>query len=58
MKPDQSRFEISLPADRRRELAALAGEVGMSASDLARLGIGWVLERREFLVRGSEKEAT
>jgi hypothetical protein len=50
MKPDQLRFEISLPADRRRELDALAGEVGISASDLARLAITRLLNGRNELV--------
>jgi hypothetical protein len=33
------RFEIRLAPERRQELAALAAEIGMSASDLARLAI-------------------
>lgn len=48
-----TRFEFSLPADRRRELDQLSEETGLSAADLARLGIRWVLSHRDVLLRPS-----
>jgi hypothetical protein len=46
-----TRFEFSLPEDRRRELDRLSEETGLSAADLARLGIRWVLSHRDVLLR-------
>jgi hypothetical protein len=43
------RFEIRLSETRRRELDALAAECGLSAADIARLGIGWVLRNPDAL---------
>ena len=43
------RFEIRLSETRRRELDALATECGLSAADVARLGIGWVLRNPDAL---------
>ena len=52
---DQStRFEIRLSADRRRELAELAAESGLSSADLVRLSIGWLLEHPGVLLRPAE----
>jgi hypothetical protein len=48
---NSTRFEFSLPADRRRELDQLSEETGLSAADLARLGIRWVLSHRDVLLR-------
>ena len=48
---DQVRFEV-------HALEELAKEAGMSAPDLARLGIGWVLAKRDLLVRGEAKKAS
>jgi uncharacterized protein YdbL (DUF1318 family) len=45
---DTSRFEFRLSAGRRRELAALAAETGISSADLARLAIKQFLERLEI----------
>jgi hypothetical protein len=41
---EQSRFEVLLPRERRRELAELAAESGLSSADLVRLSIGWLLQ--------------
>jgi len=41
---------------RRRELAELADEVGLTSADLTRLAIGWLLERREVLVNGRSRD--
>jgi len=43
------RFEIRLSEVRRRELDALAAECGLSAADVARPGIGWVLRNPDAL---------
>src|SRR5262249_16153226 len=47
--PFMERFVILLPETRRRELDALAAECGLSAADVARLGIGWVLRNPDAL---------
>lgn len=52
---DQVRFEVRLPSGRRDALEELAKEAGVSAPDLARLGIGWVLAKRDLLIRGEVK---
>lgn len=41
-----TRFEIKLPPERRRQLDDLAAASGVSATDLARLAIGQLLEQR------------
>jgi hypothetical protein len=48
---DGTRFELRLSRERRRQLAELAAESGLSASDLARLGINWLLEHPGVLLR-------
>jgi hypothetical protein len=56
MKRDK-RFEFRLTADQRRELEALARDVGLSSADLARLGIGWLLRHPGVLLeRGQSTE--
>jgi hypothetical protein len=40
---NDARFEIRLPAEMRREIYALAAEIGLSAADVVRLKI-----RNEF----------
>jgi hypothetical protein len=49
--PFMERFALRLSETRRRELDALAAECGLSAADVARLGIGWVL-RNPGALRG------
>ena len=51
-----ARFEFRLSADARRELDALALETGLSAADLARLGIRWMLEHPGVLLRRDAAE--
>jgi hypothetical protein len=46
-----ARLEIRLTAQRRRELDELADEAGLSASDLARLGIRWLLDHPNVLLK-------
>ena len=46
---NEARFEFRLAKDRRRELAELAAETGISSADLARLAIKQFLERPEIL---------
>jgi hypothetical protein len=48
---DKVRFDLRLSTVQRRELAALAGEIGMSSADLVRLGIRYMLEHRELIAR-------
>jgi hypothetical protein len=45
------RFEFRLSAERRNELARLAGETGLSASDLVRLSINKLVQDRDALPR-------
>jgi hypothetical protein len=44
MKQD-ARFEVRLSAERRRELAALAAQSGLSSADVARLALSQLLAR-------------
>jgi hypothetical protein len=46
-----TRFELLIPVDRRLELDRVAAETGLSASDIARHGIRWVLEHRDVLLK-------
>jgi hypothetical protein len=46
------RFEVDISPDRRAALDALARELGCSSSDLARIGVSWVLQHREILIGG------
>jgi hypothetical protein len=46
---NDQRFEIRLSETRRRELAALARETGLSSADVARLGILWVCRNPDAL---------
>jgi hypothetical protein len=47
---NDSRLEIKMPAVQRRSLDEFAGEVGLSASDAARLAISAMLETRTVKV--------
>jgi hypothetical protein len=51
------RFEIRLSETRRRQLDELAAECGLSAADVARLGIGWVLRNPDALRGAARREA-
>ena len=46
-----ARLDIRLPAANRRELLELADEVGVSTSDLVRIGLRWVLQHRATLFK-------
>lgn len=48
---NDTRLEIRMPAERRRKLGELANEVGLSAVDLTRLSIRWLLEHRDVLFK-------
>jgi hypothetical protein len=48
---NDARMEFRLPALRRRELDELAEQAGLSSADLVRLGIKWLLEHREVLLK-------
>jgi hypothetical protein len=50
MKRD-ARLEIRLPAAKRRELYELADEAGLTSSDLVRIGIRWLLQHRDALLK-------
>jgi hypothetical protein len=49
-----ARFDMKLPLSQRRELAAFAGEVGLSSADVARLAIRYMLEHRQLFLRPVE----
>jgi hypothetical protein len=55
MNNNDSRFEVWLPSQRRRELDELAGEAGLSSSDLVRLAISRLLTEREVVLRFSQR---
>ena len=48
---NDARIEIRLPEQRRRELVELAAEKGVSRADLVRLGIVWLIEHPEALLK-------
>jgi hypothetical protein len=50
------RFEVRLSRERRQELDDLARECDLSAADVARLAIKWMVEHRDLLVRGTAGE--
>jgi hypothetical protein len=52
----EARIDLRLPAVWRRELEQLAVEVGISSSDVARLGIRWVLQNRDLLLKMERTE--
>jgi hypothetical protein len=47
----QARFDLTMPASQRRELAALAAENGLSSSDLARLAIKHLLRNPQVVLQ-------
>jgi hypothetical protein len=51
-----ARFDLKLPLRQRRELDALAGETGLSRADLVRLGIRYVLQHPEVILRPVEQQ--
>lgn len=51
-----TRFEVTLPAERRRELDDLAREIGTGSADLARLAITRLLNNRDALLGASDTE--
>jgi hypothetical protein len=55
MNNNDSRFEVWLPSERRRELDELAGEAGLSSSDLVRLAISRLLTEREVILKFSQR---
>jgi hypothetical protein len=46
------RFDLRLPTAQRRELAALAGETGLSSADLVRLSVRYMLLHPEVIRHG------
>jgi hypothetical protein len=52
MDPKTDRFEFRLPTERRRELDALAAELGLTSAGLARLAVVRLLQQRGTLVGG------
>ena len=48
---EQARFDLRLPLSQRRELAVRAAEIGLSSADLARLGIRYILQHPEVILR-------
>jgi hypothetical protein len=46
-----SRIDLRIPPRWRKELDELAAEIGLSASDIARLGIRFLLNHRDRLVK-------
>jgi hypothetical protein len=46
-----AKLDLRLPAAARKELDALASEVGLSTADVARIGLRWLLLHREALLK-------
>jgi hypothetical protein len=53
----QSRLEVLLSRSRKRELAEYAAELGLSSSDVARLGISYLV-RNPGVLLGHERQQT
>jgi hypothetical protein len=49
-----ARFDMKLPLRQRQELASLASEIGLSSADVVRLGIRYVLQHPEVILRAVE----
>jgi len=47
-----SRLEVKMRQSVRDDLEALAAELGTSPSELVRMGVRWVLNRRSVLLTG------
>jgi hypothetical protein len=52
MMEQSTRFELLLPAARRRELDALAAEAGLSSADVVRLALARLVARPGVLFDG------
>jgi len=52
-----TRFEIKMRPAQRRDLDALAEELDLTASDLARVGIAWIIKNRDVLLGGPDMAA-
>ena len=47
-----ARFDLKMPPETRRELAALAAEAGLSSADIVRLSVKWMLQHPGVLLGG------
>jgi hypothetical protein len=54
---NDARLEIRLPARRLRELDELAAESPVSRADLVRLGINWLIEHPDVILKFPEAAA-
>jgi hypothetical protein len=52
----RSRIDLEIPRAWRKELDELAVECGLSSSDLARLGLRYLLNNRDRLLKVMDKE--
>jgi hypothetical protein len=49
-----ARFDLKMPPETRRELAALAAEAGLSSADIVRLSVKWMLQHPGLLLGGDQ----
>jgi hypothetical protein len=54
---NDARLEIRLPARRLRELDELAAESPVSRADLVRLGINWLIEHPDAILKFPQEAA-
>jgi hypothetical protein len=54
---NDARIEIRLPDRRRRELVELAAETGLSRADLVRIGINWLIEQPDAILKFPQEAA-
>ena len=54
---NDARIEIRLPEQRRRELVELAAEKGVSRADLVRVGINWLIEHPDAILKFPQEAA-
>ena len=51
---NDARIEIRLPEQRLRSLVELAAEKGVSRADLVRIGINWLIEHPDAILKFPE----
>ena len=54
---NDARIEIRLPEQRRRGLDELAAEKNISRADLVRLGINWLIEHPDAILKFPQEAA-
>ena len=54
---NDARLEIRFPEQRRRKLDELAAEKGVSRADLVRMGINWLIDHPDAILKFPQEAA-